>query len=176
MTLRVNLRASLEAVETGSNNFGIPSFTPVMQFIAEMENGTSAYQNDMIWFSEGRTLAASGYDDFDLAGGLTDAFGQTMTFAKTTGFFLTVNPTSTGGVASGSIAIGAAPSNTYLGYVSGPAQSIRPIQAGGTALLMNTDATAFSVVTAGTGDIFRITNLSAVNPTTYNIAIIGRSA
>lgn len=175
MALFAKCGIKLEAFEVGSNDFGGPVANRVMQFLAEMTNGTGAYQNDLVWFSD-RTLAASSTHDLDLAGSANSAFGQTITFGKMTGLFITVNPTSTGGVVSGGLEIGNADTKPYDGFLNAGTSSMRFIRAGGMLLLLNTAATGFGAVTGGSNDILRVKNISATNPSSYKICLLGRSA
>lgn len=133
-----------------------------------LTSGTGANQADKYW-SDQRTIAASSNDDLDLAGSLTDLITGTMTFVRIKGIIVYAATGNTNNVV-----IGGSASNPFNTWVSGtsPAVIVRP---GGLFCLMATDATSYAV-TAGTGDILRLTNSGAGTTVTYDIHLIGASA
>jgi len=131
-------------------------------------NGTGANQADLIWHDQ-RTLALSTSEDLDLAGSLTDAFGATVTFARVKG--IVVYAASGNG---DNIQVGGAASNQFINWVANSSDIIN-VRPGGTFALIAPDAVAYAV-TAGTGDLLRITNADSGDAATYDIYIIGASA
>ncbi len=134
-----------------------------------LADGTAAGQADRM-FEDTRTLSASANEDLDLAGVLTDRLGNTITFARVKGLYIAASAANTNNVV-----VGAAASNQWatLLNTTGTLQ-IKP----GAAFLYRTgalDATGHTV-TAGTGDLLRITNGGAGTSVTYDIIIIGCSA
>ena len=129
-------------------------------------NGAGLNQADRI-FADRRVLNASTNDDLDLAGGLTDAFGATITLARVKGIIV-----SSAIANAQNFTVGAG-SNPLINWISGttPAIIMRP---GGTFMTIAPDATGFAV-TAATGDILRIANGAGV-AITYDIVIIGASS
>lgn len=152
----------VKSLDLGDANFPIA----LTQAIALL-NGTGAGQADLI-FTDSRTLSASGTENLDLAGSLTDAYGATITFARIK-----------------AVLIVAASGNTNDVQVTRPASNGVPIfmAAGdGIALKPNavflwaaSDATGVAV-TAGTGDLLTITNSAGTTGVTYTVIIIGASA
>src|SRR3990172_6448394 len=69
-------------------------------------DGAGADQADVVWSDE-RTLAASATEDLDLAGGLTDAFGTAITFARVKGIYIEADSTNTNNVFVGGAALNA---------------------------------------------------------------------
>ena len=133
-----------------------------------LANGTGANQADEM-FSDTRTLGASSNEDLDLAGTLTNAFGDTITFARVK--VIKVSAASGNG---GNIVLGAAATNTFTGPFGAATHTIS-IPAGGEILLMAPDATAWAV-TAGTGDLLRVANDDGLASGDYTITIIGATA
>lgn len=136
----------------------------------ELTSGTGAGKADKI-FSDTRTISASSNDDLDLAAGLTDAFGASITFAKVKAIIITAAAANTN-----DIHVGGDATNTFLTWVVAEADAI-VLRPGATFALIAgvADATAYAV-TASTGDLLRITNSAGGTSVTYSIVIIGTSA
>lgn len=135
-----------------------------------LASGTGAGQADLV-FSDTRTISASSNDDLDLAGGLTNALGATLTFARVKALIVTAAAAN-----SNNVIVGGDATNTFLTWVvaEGDAVILRP----GASLALFAgvaDATGYAV-TASTGDLLRITNAAGGSSVTYDIVIIGASA
>lgn len=128
-------------------------------------NGTGANQANMVW-SDTRTLAASGTENLDLAGGLTNAFGTTITFTKIKEIIIVAASGNTNNVLVGGHATLA-----FATWVSSPTDII-VIRPGGYFALGATDATAYAV-TAATGDLLTIANSGGTTGVTYDIILVG---
>lgn len=134
-----------------------------------LADGTGAGAADRLYQAQ-RTIAASGTDDLDLAGVLTDLFSATITFVRIKGLYIAAATGNTNNVV-----VGAAASNQWatLLNTTGTLQ-IRP---GACALFIAGAADTIGwTVTAATGDILRIANGGAGTTVTYDIGIIGASA
>jgi hypothetical protein len=129
-------------------------------------SGTAAGQADL-FFADTRTLSASGTEDLDLAGGLTDAFGATLTHVEVVGLLISAAPGNTNNVL-----VGGAASNAW-GAIFGAANDVLVLKPGASFFLM---CDAGYAVTAGTGDLLKVANSGAGTGVTYTIAVIGRSA
>ncbi|WP_432041416.1 hypothetical protein [Streptomyces cadmiisoli] len=132
-------------------------------------SGTGAGKADRVW-SDRRTIAASGNEDLDLAGVLTDAFGAAITFARIKGLIVAAASGNTNNVVVGAAA--GSPWVTLLGATH--TLTLRP----GAFVAVGTgqaDATGYAV-TAGTGDLLRVANSAGSTSVTYDIHIIGASA
>lgn len=162
-TLLVQLAANYSP--TSSYDFQAPSGGVPYARQYAFTNGAGANQADRI-FSDQRTVNASTNDDLDLAGVLTDVFGQTLTFARIKGMLISSN---TANVQNFSVGGG---TNPFINWIAGttPTVVLRP---GGMFLLLAPDATGYAV-TAGTGDILRIAN-GAGSAIVYDIVLIGSS-
>lgn len=133
-----------------------------------LASGTGANQADKI-FSDQRTLTASSTEDLDLAGSLTDAFGDTITFARIKAILVIADAGN-----ANNVLVGGAAANQFINWV-GDASDKVVVRPGGVFCLIAPDATAYAV-TAGTGDLLRIGNSGAGTSVTYKIVIIGASA
>lgn len=172
MSLAAELLLRMKATQTGGNDFGGPTFSPSMQKLLQLTDGTTANKADIAFLDE-RTVAESTNDDMDLAGALSDAFGATITFAEIVAIFVINGPRS-GSANVSDLTIGNG-SNPFEGFLGGTNPTIGPIKPGGFFFIGAGDAAGIGGVTASTADILRIAN-GAGGSATYQIGIIGRSA
>lgn len=129
-------------------------------------SGTGANQSDLA-FWDARPLTSEQAEDLDLSGGLTDAFGATLTFVEVTGIYIKAHATN-----QGNIVIGGDASAAFVGPF-GAANNVIKLAAGQSFLITNLGAGW--PVTATTADLLQIANDHA-SAAGYDIAIIGRSA
>jgi hypothetical protein len=122
-------------------------------------------------YSGVRVLAASGTEDLDLAGSLTDIYGNTLTFARVRLIAFQV----IGGSAGTDLTIGPASSNGFgTGTMFADASDRVRVVGGGLSTLVLTHH-AGAAVTAGTGDKLTVTNASGSASITYKVVILGTS-
>src|SRR5690554_2219486 len=76
-TITIKLKGTLE----GSTDLSSLVDTIERDYSKNFSNGTGAGQAN-IWWHDQRTIAASGSENLDLAGSLTDVFGATKTFTR----------------------------------------------------------------------------------------------
>lgn len=168
MPAQATLIASIAGVLSGTVDIGEVehslSFGPTLSF----SDGSGANQITRI-FADTRTLAASANEDLDLAGGLTDAIGQTITLARVRAILIRAAAGNTNNVI-----VGGASSNGFITWVGGATHTVT-LRPGGVMLLAAPDATAYAV-TASTGDLLRIANSSSGTSVTYDIVILGATA
>jgi hypothetical protein len=136
-------------------------------------DGVGNKQIDRLYFRENPVaIAASGNQDFDLAGSLADSFGTTITMAEIVGVVvlnfntagtLTVRAAAVNGLASWFVALGD-------GHVVGKAVD------GDTPGIYFGWSPVGVTVTAGTGDLLNLLNNDASNAADYAIGLFGRSA
>lgn len=119
-------------------------------------------------FRDQRTLTASATEDIDLAGVLTDAFGATISFTKVKAIMIYAATANTNNVQ-----VGGAASNGFINWVSSPTDVIE-VPPNSLFFLMNPTAAGYAV-TAGTGDLLKITNGGGGTSVTYDIIIIGET-
>lgn len=128
-------------------------------------NGTGLDQITQI-FSDQRTLAASATEDLDLAGGLTNALGTTLTFTKIRGLIVRAAVANTNNVL-----VGGAATNQFVTPFGGTAHTVT-VRPGGLLMLLAPDATGYAV-TAGTGDLLKIANSSSGTSVLYDLILLG---
>lgn len=164
MALESTITAAIKAVETGSADLAQPSAPAELAVRHAFANGSGANQASKI-FSDRRTLAASGTEDLDLAGGLTGALGGALTFATVKALMISARPGNTNNVV-----VGPAAANGFLGPF-GDASDRIAIRPGG-VLLVTAPAGGWAV-TAGTGDLLTVANSAAGTPVDYDVVIVG---
>jgi len=126
-----------------------------------LANGTGTDQANQIWHDR-RTLAATS-ENLDVAGGLTDPFGATVTFTAIK-CILIHNRETTAGY---DLTIGGG-TNALVNWV---ADSSDKVVIGPNAVFLLWHPGAGYAVTAGTGDILKID--AGANTVTYDIVLIG---
>lgn len=127
-------------------------------------NGAGAGAASMVW-SDTRTLAASGTEDLDLAGGLVSAFGATLTFTKLKALLVRASSANANNVQVTRPASNGVP----FFLAAGDGFAIKP---GGVMALIDPSAGGVTV-TASTGDLITVTNSSSGTGVDYDIVIIG---
>ena len=167
MALTSELRVKFSATQTGSNDLGNPRFLPSLDKVLQFTSGTGANQADIVWTDE-RTLAASGSEDLDLAGALTDAFGATITAAELVAIIIVADAGNTNNVVVGDAT---APIPLFGG--TNPTFAIKP---GGVFAVAAPNAAGLLTVGAGTTDDLKVANSSSGSEVTYKIVVLGRSA
>ncbi len=132
-------------------------------FLTQFITGNGNGQIQAEWDDE-RTIAASGTDPLDLAGGLKDIFGNTITFSQVKAIIIIADEGNTN-----SVLVGGAASNTFpfLGDVT----DVVPVKPGG--MFVWTAPNAGAQVTAGTGDQLKIANSGSGTGVTYKVIIMG---
>lgn len=168
MPLTAKLTVKTEATYSASADLGTAELkVPGAALPMAFNNGTANGQGDLL-FADRRTIAASGNDDLDLAGGLTDIFGNTLTFVEVASIEIRAAAGNTNNVVLGNAA-----SNQFVGPLGGATHTIA-LKPG--AVFAIGDPGAGWAVTAGSADVLRIANSGAGTSVTYDIVIIGRSA
>lgn len=171
-----NTRVSVEVSSTQSRALDLGTATYPFSRTASISlaNGTGAGMADLL-FTDERTLSASATEDIDLSGlfgspqtQLTDAFGQTVVFARVKAIIVEASTANTNNVN----VIRPASNGVPLFLAASDGVAVRP---GGFYAWGCTDATA-AAVAAGTADLITFTNSSSGTSVTYRLTIIGASA
>ncbi len=139
--------------------------------------GSGANMANQIWHDR-RILAGAASEELDLAGSLTNAFGQSVTFAKIKALLIRNRSGEVIGAhavaTDAALTAGGAVANAWVGPF-GAANDTLGVPAGGSMLLVNPTAAGWAV-TAGTGDLLKILNADATDELCYEIFILGESA
>jgi hypothetical protein len=169
MALSSTLAVSAFTELTGSSGLGTARIPAGLSRAVTLGSGTGAGKADRVYQAR-RTIAASGTDDLDLAGVLTDAFGASITFARIKGLFIAAAATN-----NNNVIIGNAASNAWATLLNATGTlTLRP----GAVLATvagAADPTTYGV-TASTGDVLRLANSGGGSTVSYDICIVGASA
>lgn len=164
MTLTV--RAGIVGTYRNANPLGAQEFTFALDGSQNFNTGTGDYGADLLYSSE-RTLAASGTEDLDVIGSLTDAFGTTLSMVEVVAIYVEASCTNTNNVV-----IGAATQPIPLGFGgTTPTWAVQPC-----GRFLVTAPKAGWAAGAGATDDIKIANSAGTTGVTYRIVILGRSA
>lgn len=131
-----------------------------------LTDGTGPNQVNVLW-QDTRVLADGANESLDLAGTLLDAFGTTVALARVKGIMIENQS------ADASLIVGAAAS-PWIGMLN--AAGTITIPPGGMLLWGGPNA-AGAVVTAGTGDLLKMTHDgTGTSSMTYKISVLGANA
>jgi hypothetical protein len=164
MGLKIAVSALVEGRYLGSNDLSPQAQDFAKRIRQVFLTGGGADQANFV-FADTRTLAASATENLDLAGGLTDAFGQALTFASIKAILVKAAAGNTNNVV-----IGGAASNAFLLF--GDATDTLAIPPDGFALIVAPGAAGFPVA-AGTGDILKMANSGGSTSVEYEIILLG---
>lgn len=162
--LQASVSTALAGTLTDILDVGAATYPLGLNVVNNFADGTGANQANKV-FTDTRTLTASSAESLDLAGGLVDAFGLTLTFTRIKAIIVT-----------------AAAGNTNSVQVTRPASNGLPLfmaASDGIALTPGASFTAVFpdangiAVTAGTGDLLTFTNSAGGTSVTYTIVLIG---
>ncbi len=134
-------------------------------FIEALTDGTGSGKAQVV-FADDRTLGAAANEELDLAGGLTDQFGQTITFTKIKALYV-----SAAAANAEIISVGGAAANTFDGPFADSTDIIE-IQPEG--IFFAADVNTGWTVTAGTGDLLKV--LAGASGGDYTIIIVGEGS
>lgn len=163
----INLRVA--ATESGTTDFGTPSWVGEIANTLNFGSGTTAGNFDKVFFDE-RTVASATNDDIDLAASLTTPLGTAFAPAEIVALIV-MNKNKAGVANTTNLTVGGGAAATIVGL----ADALPAISPGGMILIVSPDASGISAVTATTADILRVANSSGAS-NTYQIAIFARSA
>lgn len=163
-TFTGSLKLTLVGALSADSDIGTRNYNVNYSKSYAITNGTSANQANQIW-TDTRTISASGSDDIDLAGVLTNAFGTTLTFTAIKGIIVCAATENTNNVVIGGDA------NGLIGWV-GNANDVVNVKPGGIFAIYDPSAVGYAV-TASTGDILQIANSAGTTSVTYDIIVIG---
>ncbi len=167
MSLVGTIKAAISLTLIGNADLGMQKATLPFANEIVISSGTGSGQGDLAFF-DNRTLAASTSEELDLAGGLSDSFGVTLTFVEVVAIYIKAAAGN-----GGNIAIGGAAANAFLGPFADATDIIN--LAAGESFVITNMATGWPV-TAATADLLKILNDDSGAAGSYDVTIIGRSA
>jgi hypothetical protein len=169
MTLASKINLSVSAALSSALDLVSPAARLSQRYSAELTDGTAAGMADKV-FSDTRTIAASGSENLDLAGSLTDALGTALTFARVKAIIVHASAANTNNVIVGGDA-----TTTFFGMFADETDAV-VLRPGATLALFcgQADAAGYAV-TAATADLLKIANSGGTTGVTYDIIIIGTS-
>jgi hypothetical protein len=168
MSLTLSMLLKFTATLVGAPNLGSNQFKIPIELQDSLATGTGLDQGDQAW-ADTRTLAATTSETLDLAASLTNALGQTATFARVKLVYIRLVTTTAGA----KIYVGGNATNAWEGWTSVAGSKIT-VRGDGFIVLYAPDATAYAV-TASTGDILKIENPGGAS-ISYQIVVLGASA
>lgn len=164
MALSGRIALNIESTVTNPLDLSSP-LDPLRYAISQVvSDGADANEASMHWH-DSRQLLASGTDDIDLAGGITNAFGATITFARVKSILVRNK-----GTTAAAITVGPSPTNGVANFLG----TNDRLPAGAWMAMGLFDATGW-VITAGSADRIRVTNTSGSLTQEYEIIVIGSS-
>lgn len=166
MGFKARIAASIVGALTAAQDIGAAGYDFDQRSVIDLALGTGKEQANHV-FTDTRTLLASATETLDLAGGLTDALGATLTFTAIKAILITADEANTNNVMLGG------GSNPFRGWFADATDKIA-ITPGGMALLVDPTA-AGQAVTAATGDLLLVANSGSGTGITYTITIIGEA-
>lgn len=166
MPVTADIQLTVSGRHVGAADLGTPTFPFAFSAPLSLTNGTGASQVDRVWSDE-RTLAASGTEDIDLAGVLSDIYGAALSFAKIKAVFVKAAAGNTNDVVVSRPASNGVP----LFAAAGDAVAVKP----GGAFALFWPGAGVSVA-AGTADLLTFTNSAAGSGVTFQVVILGTSA
>lgn len=163
-SLTCSFKGTVNPVYGGSTVLGqTPSLNFTRSKQRALANGTGLLQGDKLYAAE-RTLGGAS-EDLDLAGGLTDPFGATLTFVKVRGIYIEADSAN-----AGDIVVGGASATQFVGPFGAATHTIA-IAPGD--FWQITKLSAGWSVGAGATDLLKVAGASGYK---YVIIIAGASA
>ena len=161
--MALNGRINLTVDATLTRALDLTTARDALRYVLDepFTDGSGDGQAQYIWHDQ-RTIATSANDDLDLAGVLTDAFGQAIMFAKVRALLIRNRS------AVATLTVGPAAASGVTGFLG--TGEVLPV--GATKLLVCNKAASWTI-TAGSADKIRITNNSAVAVASYDIVVVG---
>ncbi|KKN45138.1 hypothetical protein LCGC14_0685910 [marine sediment metagenome] len=166
-SLATNLSMTLKTNHTTTDtDLSTPADVMTRAFSDTLQNGVVIDTADLVYHDSGSLASAA--VDIDVAGGISDEFGNVITMVKVKAF-LVINTSTTAG---------------YILEVGGDANAVPLFGAVADFTFVNPGGMVFwwdpslagYAVTGGTGDILQISSVTAAQTVTYDVVIIGTSA
>lgn len=165
-TLQARIAFSVAATLSGTpGDFGDPNASLSADRSFPFKPGSGANQANNI-FADKRTLAASGTENLDLSGVLSNQINEIISFTKVKALIIMADPTNVNDVVVGGHATAA------FAAPFGAANNTVKVKPGGMLMLVAPDAAGYPV-TATTADMLTVANSGGGTGIGYGIMIIG---
>lgn len=162
-SITANATASVNFTGEVSADLASPSHSFAASHVASITTiGTGTDAANQYW-SDQRTLTASGTETFDLTSGLTNALGQACVFTSIKMIYIRNRNTA------GEMTIGGAAANPWAAML-GTTHTLQ-IRRSGAFVNFCTDATGWAI--SGTSKNLKITNSDSSNSLIYDILLVG---
>lgn len=158
-----SLNLNLDALLTKALDLDTPLDPLLLKWSVLLSNGTASGLVSQMWHDT-RTLTASATEDLDFAGGLTNAFGVTLTFVKIKIVLVRASSANTNDVQVQRIATTGLP----LFMADGDGIALQPGD-----IFLYASPLVGKTVTATTDDTLTITNSAGSTSVSYDIVVIG---
>lgn len=168
MALSASVKVRVQGSLTGSPDVGATTHTFNELLSLVLSNGTGAGQATQYW-SDTRTITASGNEDIDLAGGVTNALGTALTFTAVKCIVISAAAGNTNNVN-----VTRPSSNGFIGPFLATSDGLA-IKPGGFIVLSEGGSAAGWTVTASTGDLINVANSAGTTSVTYTIHVFGEA-
>lgn len=164
MSLNVALQNRISGNFTAALDVGTADYPLNLNLTRQFTDGTGINQANQV-FTDTRNIGASSTEDLDFAGGLTDVYGNTITFTTIKAIIISAANGNTNNVQIEE----AAANGIGLFGAAGDQISLKP-----NGVFQWVDPTAAGLpVTAGTGDLLTINNSGAGTGVDYTVVVIG---
>jgi len=174
LSFEVNL--DLSAIVQKAIDLATPNVPlKIAEKVLALTFGTGVSKANQVWWDR-RTLAKTASEELDLAGGQTNAFGGTVTFANVKAILVFNRSDKALGAHTATdavISVGGAAANEFQGPFEAATDAIR-VPAGGMMLITNPSAAGWTV-TATDADLLKILNKDADDEALYDIVLVGES-
>lgn len=165
MTIALEILARIRGDLTTSGDGGVAALPVLQSKFINLADGTGADQANAIYIDD-FSIAASGSQNYDLAGALTDRLGNLLVFTAVKAIYLVADAANTNNIILGN---GATP---FIGPF-GAAVHTLTVGPGGVLLLAERTAAGWPVV-AGTGDILKLANSGAGTAVVGTLVVVGK--
>ncbi len=167
MALTARVSALLTALLTGAPDLGATKHELSVGPAYNFTDGSGADQANKL-FMDTRTLAASGTENLDFSGALTDPLGGAVVFTKIRAIIVRAAAANTNDVVVGGLLSGAFGLASFFG-LDGSSVNVKP---GGMFMLVAPNLAGYAVA-AGTADLLKILNSAGGTGVTYDIVVLG---
>ena len=168
MSLTGKLSYTLTASRSSTRDLGAASVSESLSYSQVIADGDGANQAERVW-GDSRSLAASATEEHDLAGGLTDGLGATITLTEVRALAVKASTAN-----ASTITLGGASSNAWEIWAGAAGDAIK-LRPGGSLILIAPDATGYAV-TGGSADLLKVANDSTSVTAAYDIFVLGSEA